>query len=79
MDTIQWEGWREAVDDIRYRSTLLNVIGEAEADETTRDLAREARAWVERMDVQGDLDRLRGEMIEWILRIEAARPAGGGR
>jgi len=69
VDTIQWEGWREAVDDIRYLSTLLSAIKKADAHEATRPLAREAQAWVEQIDVQRDLDALRAEMVERILKL----------
>ena len=71
IDTIQWEGFREAVDDVRYAATLQRYIEEAQAsgDADRAALAREAQAFLDRLDPSQDLDALRGEIIEWILRI----------
>jgi hypothetical protein len=70
VGTIQWEGFREGVDDVRYVATLLKAIEQAKADGAKRQLASEARQWLEAMDVRGDLDALRAKMIEWILRLK---------
>jgi hypothetical protein len=40
---VQWEGFREGVDDVRYVTTLEKVIEET-AD---AEAAREARQWLE--------------------------------
>ena len=67
IDTIQWEGFREGVDDVRYLATLLKAIDAANA--ARPELAARARQWVEQMDVQSDLDALRAEMVKWILKL----------
>jgi len=70
VDTIQWEGFREGVDDVRYLTTLLQAIERAKAIEDKARLAEDAERWVERMDLDGDLRVLRASMVEWILRLQ---------
>ncbi|MCD4728092.1 MAG: hypothetical protein K8R46_10550, partial [Pirellulales bacterium] len=69
IDTIQWEGFREGVDDVRYLTTLLKLIERTKANLAKQQLAAEAEKWVATMDVAGDLDGLRTKMVEWILRL----------
>ena len=69
VDTIQWEGFREGVDDVRYVTTLLRAIERAKAVAGKVPLAEEARRWVEGMDLAGDLHSLRADIVEWILRL----------
>jgi hypothetical protein len=68
VDTIQWEGFREGVDDVRYLSTLLKAI-EAGRRTYTPDAAL-AERWLEDLDPAGDLGKLREGMIEWITRLQ---------
>ncbi len=71
INTIQWEGWREGVDDIRYLTTLLEVIevGKAEGRDTSA-----AEDWL--ADLKGsdlttkNLDTVRSEMIDHILSLQ---------
>lgn len=70
IDTIQWEGFREAVDDVRYASTLAQRIEQAKAKPQTQALAAEAQQWLDKIDTNGDLDAMRVKMVEWILRLE---------
>ncbi len=67
IDTIQWEGFREGVDDVRYVTTLLKAIENATGDKD--DLAKEAKEWVGTIDPDGDLQTIRAEMVKWILRL----------
>ncbi len=67
IDTVQWEGFREGVDDVRYLSTLLVAIRKAR--QTYSPLAVEAERWLENLDPSADLDKTRDEMIEWILKL----------
>jgi len=69
IDTIQWEGFREGVDDVRYLTTLLKAIEKAKAGKDKDDPAREAKAWIGEIDITGDLQALRANMVEWILRL----------
>lgn len=67
IDTIQWEGFREGVDDVRYVTTLLKAIKNATGDK--EDLAKEASEWVDAIDTDNNLQTIRAEMVEWILRL----------
>jgi len=72
VGTVQWEGFREGVDDVRYLSTLLRAIADAEAAGGSKaQRAQEARRWVEEIDPHGDLNALRAEMVRWIIEMEA--------
>ena len=71
IDTLAWEGYREAVDDIRYASTLALAIRE----NPNHPQAAEAKAFLETMDPsQADLDALRAQIIAWILKLQTATP-----
>ncbi|MDE0301531.1 MAG: hypothetical protein OXN17_23130 [Candidatus Poribacteria bacterium] len=67
IDTIQWEGFREGVDDVRYLTTLLKAIENASGDK--ENLAREANEWVKAIDTDDDLQMIRAEMVKWILQL----------
>lgn len=68
VDTIQWEGFREAVDDVRYVSTLVRLI--KDAPPALGPLAAEAWSWLDSADVEtADLYDLRAQMAEWITRL----------
>lgn len=67
FDTLQWEGYREGVDDTRYLAMLLDAIDRAEPAKG-RD-ADTARQWLDSLDINGDLDAIRTEMIDWILKL----------
>lgn len=68
IDTVQWEGFREGVDDIRYLSTLLHHIQKAPPEK--REIAQKARKWVNDLNLANDLDSLRAQMVEWILQLQ---------
>jgi hypothetical protein len=68
--TVQWEGYREASDDVAYVTTLLNLIAEAEEAGGRRGKkARAARDWVMNIDPEGDLDAIREGVIERIMAL----------
>ena len=75
IDTIQWEGWREGVDDIRYLTTLLNVI---ERDKAERRDTSAAEAWLTELKgsdlTTRNLDVVRSEIIDHILYIQSYPP-----
>lgn len=48
VDTIQWEGFREGIDDVRYLSTLLDLIDEARS-QGFNQLADREEAYVDRL------------------------------
>jgi hypothetical protein len=69
IDTIQWEGFREGVDDVRYLTTLRNLIEQAKSDPARALLGRQAEDWVNAIDPAGDLDSLRAQIVERILQL----------
>ena len=72
IDTVQWEGYREGVDDVRYVTTLEDAIRKAKAsgDPKRVNAASTAERYLEELDVESrDLDTVRLEMIEHILRV----------
>ena len=67
IDTIQWEGFREGVDDVRYVTTLVKAMEAAR--EAKPALVKQAQTWLDGLDVKGDLDEVRGKTVEWILKL----------
>ncbi len=75
IDTIQFEGWREAIDDIRYATTLQNAVSAALAADRHRDSAAESRAWLAGITGFEDLDAVRAEMIRRIDQLTSKADA----
>ena len=78
VDTIAWEGYREAVDDVRYITTLENFISEAaqNASVSKNDL-NAARRLVDDLRKSSkieicDLDKLRQKIIKMILKLKSS-------
>lgn len=73
IDTLQWEGFREGVDDLRYLNTLQRLVAAASGA-----AADAARAWL--TELRGaviarlDLDAVRREMTEHILALRGSAP-----
>ena len=76
IDTVQWEGLREGVDDVRYLRTLINVLPEIKGDGSSQEA--EARAWLsdlkDRPLGQSDLSMIRAEMVAYILALKGLAP-----
>jgi hypothetical protein len=73
VGTLQWEGFREAVDDVRYVTTLEEAIRTAPASQAAA--ARQAQAWLDNLDPQAaDLDATRDQIAGWILRLTKQLP-----
>lgn len=66
ISTVQWEGFREGIDDVRYLSTLLNEIDNLK---TSGVDVSEAEQWVNSIDPSGDLDQLRQTIIDKIIYL----------
>lgn len=76
IDTIEWEGWREAVDDIRYLTTLLNLIKEAKANSEDTSAADNWLADLKNSDLATkDLDAVRSKMIGYIIYFVGGTPS----
>ena len=79
VGTIQWEGFREGVDDVRYINTLEQVIEEA----SDTDTAQKARKWLDELKTRNspqagswktqqlpdDLDDIRASAVSWIKQL----------
>jgi len=78
VDTLQWEGYREAIDDIRYATTLTLEISAAQAsgDPVKVQLANEAAAYLESIDGTGNLDLVRQRIVEYILGLKFGANTG---
>ena len=76
VDTLQWEGFREGVDDMRYATQLKLLAREAVASgNTERKLtANKALQYLALLKpAEMDLDVVRAEMTEHILKLLALR------
>jgi len=72
IDTIAWEGYREAIDDIRYATTLREAAAAARQKGKVQ-LADQAEEWLNAIDAEhADLDAVRTRMIDWILKLKKA-------
>ena len=72
VDTLQWEGFREGVDDIRYGTAMMALAREAaqSSDRRTVDLGRQALSFFAEFDRTSDsLTWARAEMIRYILAL----------
>lgn len=71
IDTIQWEGWREGVNDIRYLTTLLGAIDTAKAQGVDTSAAESYLANLKVSNLMvTDLDQVRREITNHILYIQ---------
>ncbi len=71
IDTIQWEGWREGVDDVRYLTTLLKILEELESKQQKPKQTAAVRAWLKTIDGRGNLDELRRQIVQRIKELRA--------
>ena len=75
IDTIAWEGIREGMDDVKYASYLKDLALEAaqSSDGDVRLLGRRVLSYLAYVNEERvDLDALRMECINQILRLRAA-------
>lgn len=67
VGTLAWEGFREAVDDVRYVTTLEAAIKASD----DADAAKQAQAWLDALEPDtADLYETRARMVEWIGRLK---------
>ncbi|MGE5456957.1 MAG: hypothetical protein ACM3RX_01240, partial [Methanococcaceae archaeon] len=66
LKTIEWEGFREGVDDTRYLATLLNKIDalKAQGNDVTA-----LTNWVNSLDITQNMDQVRSQIIDKILTL----------
>ncbi|MFA7229669.1 MAG: hypothetical protein WC071_00210 [Victivallaceae bacterium] len=80
IDTIQWEGYREGIDDLRYLKTLEDAIQKAEGDKTKAEQVKQAKIFTQALlakmrnytaqnsllDEVVDMNNIRKQMINHI-------------
>ena len=74
LDTLQWEGFREGVDDIRYATALRELAQRALASEDgeVRRIGRKALAMFANYQMESeDLSRFRSRIVDYILAVRA--------
>ncbi len=80
VDTLAWEGFREAIDDIRY-ATLLKTLAQAALRSGDLDriyAGRKALLWLALVNgATADLNAVRLEMIRYILLLRKGLENGG--
>jgi hypothetical protein len=70
IDTLHWEGFREGVDDVRYLTTLLAVLGDCAGRFPDEPLVPETYDWLRNVDVaDGDLDQIRRDIARRIVAL----------
>ena len=70
IDTIQWEGYREGIDDLRYLATLNATLRKAAADSPAAMQATHFLTELKKADLTKlDLDYVRKQMIDHILKL----------
>jgi len=74
IPTVQWEGYREGYDDLRYLATLENLANKHQRTPgKTGELARATQLWMRRLDpAVTPLDEIRAGIIERILALREA-------
>ena len=72
INTLGFEGLREGVDDVRYAATLIRVAQRARRDPAKRQKAVEADKWIRSVATQGDLDKLRRQIVDRILELSSS-------
>lgn len=72
IDTIQWEGYREGIDDLRYLATLRRAITHVEEAGNTKEAAT-AKSYLKDLNVdRANLNIVRDDMIGWIVKLNKA-------
>ncbi len=75
IDTLEWEAYREAIDDIRYATLLKKLANQAIATGKTDSVyqGRMALQWLALLDTKTcDLNATRLEMIATILKLKSS-------
>jgi hypothetical protein len=69
IDTVQWEGFREGVNDARYLNTLIEAITTAQGEGKDTTAAESYLATLKSSSNLLDLETIRSEMINHILSL----------
>ena len=72
VSTIQWEGMRAAITDVRYVSTLVEWLGRTAGPLVRHPARRAAERTLAAIDPDGDPDVQRAKIIKCILALKQA-------
>lgn len=73
VPTIQWEGYREGVDDTRYLGTLLKAMENAKKHPRKAARIKEIQEWLDAVAIPGNPQPLREQMVNFILELPGLR------
>jgi hypothetical protein len=76
IDTIEWEGFREGVDDVRYLTTLMRLVEEKKADGKDTSFTENFLAELKNSSLV-DMDGIRAKIIQHILCWRGEGPCCG--
>jgi hypothetical protein len=76
IDTIEWEGFREGADDVRYLTTLLNLVDEKKAEGKDTSFTEDFLAQLKVASL-ADMDGIRAKIIRHILCLRGEGPCCG--
>ena len=71
IDTLQWEGWREGCDDVRYLTTLHRAVEAARGERRRPAAASKAEAWLASLKTTDDAHWVRRQAIEHITALRS--------
>ena len=73
VGTLQWEGWREGIDDIRYLTTLIEAIKISEVEGIDVSAAEDWLVELKSLELsRQDLRLIRVKMLPYILHLQLA-------
>jgi hypothetical protein len=79
IDTIQWEGFREGINDMRYLTALQNAISSAKTQGKNTSAAENYLTQLKSSDLTNqDLDAIRSQMIQYILSLTSSSSSSSG-
>ena len=71
VPTIQGEGFREGVDDVRYVTTLERALERTRRIPSLKIFVQETERWLKNLDINGEpLQDIRSEIIERIMKLK---------
>jgi len=68
IDTIAWEGYREAIDDIKYLTTLINIINKRRSSKKTIQVKKYINELKNKNKIESP-DKIRKRIIDYILNL----------
>jgi len=73
IDTLQWEGYREGIDDVRYLNVLIEEVKKAKDSQMVKKEAQKFLEELKKGDINRDIedmDTLRLKIIDYIMKLK---------